>query len=196
MADDSPSTTGDPYQPARSAPARGRRPRRPRAPGAYTRLALWQRFALAFAVAIALAGAMVIYVDRHNTNSNPSLNVASEVRANKESEILVAQDQAPHTVRLRAGVKPARQLERAIHARLASQVATGAIPGPLEPARCQPSGEPKGGRHAFSCAIVSDNVTYPFVGIADSVGRTLTYCKRDPPPAPTDNVPLSSACRL
>jgi hypothetical protein len=151
---------------------------------------------LAAVIAIALAGAMVIYVDHHNTNSNPSLNVASEVRANKESEILVAQDQAPLTLRLQAGVKPARQLEHAIHTRMASQVANGAIPGPLEAARCRPSGAPNGGRHPFSCVIVSDRVTYPFVGVADPATHTLTYCKRDPPPAPTDNVPVSSRCRV
>ena len=97
--------------------------RRERAPGAYLRLALWQRFALAGLIAVVLLVAMVIFIDHNNTNSNPSLNETAEVRANREAEILVRQDQAPHTVRLVSGLAPAAALERVLHARMASQIA-------------------------------------------------------------------------
>jgi hypothetical protein len=168
--------------------------RRERAPGAYLRLALWQRFALAGLIAVVLLVAMVIFIDHNNTNSNPSLNETAEVRANREAEILVRQDQAPHTVRLVSGLAPAAALERVLHARMASQIARGVIDGPLKAAKCSAHGTPSRGRRPFSCAIVAGQVTYPFAGVVDASARRITYCKRDPPPTPSDNVPPSARC--
>ncbi|MGO9820591.1 MAG: hypothetical protein ACLPTJ_08065 [Solirubrobacteraceae bacterium] len=172
------------------------RPRRRRAPGAYLALPLWARFALTIAVTLALLVPGVIYVNNHNTNSNPSLNEASEVRANREAEILVAEDQAPHSLQLAAGEKPAVAVEHAIRHRIASQISAGAIDGPLQRTSCRASGSRPGGRVAFSCEVVADSVTYPFLGVVDTRVRRVTYCKRDPPPAPTDNVPVSPRCVL
>lgn len=194
VEDASPAAPGTPEGPP-SGPGRTRSERPPRAPGAYLRLPVWQRFVLASVIAVALLVAMVIYVDRNNTDSNPSLNEASEVQANREAEVLVEQDQAPHTVQLTAHVAPAIALERTIHARLAAQIAAGAIDGPLKPARCRPTGPPSGGRHPLSCTVVAGEVTYPFLAVADLPAHSLTYCKRDPPPAPSDNVPVSARCR-
>ena len=174
-------------------PQRGRRRR---APGAYLALPLWARFALTIVVTLGLLAAMVIYVSNNNTNSNPTLNEASEVRANREAEILVAEDQAPHTLRLAAGQKPATAVQRAIRHRISSQIAAGAIDGPLQRTSCRATSSRPGGRTAFSCAVVADSVTYPFLGVVDTGARTVTYCKRDPPPAPTDNVPVSRRCVL
>jgi hypothetical protein len=168
--------------------------RRERAPGAYLRLALWQRFALVGLIAVVLLVAMVIFIDHNNTNSNPSLNETAEVRANREAEILVRQDQAPHTVRLVSGVAPVAALERVLHARMASQIARGVIDGPLKAAKCSAHGTASGGHRPFSCTIVAGQVTYPFVGVVDASARRITYCKRDPPPTPSDNVPLSARC--
>lgn len=190
----------DPGTPLRDRPQQRRprqrtlRQRRPRAPGAYLRLPTWQRFVLAGGIALALLVAMVIFVARNNTNTNPSLNEAAEVRANREAEILVREDQAPRTLRFKG--EPAHELQRAIHARMAAQVARGTIDGPLEQARCRLTGPPRGARHAVYCTIVSSGVSYPFVGVVNSAARRITYCKRDPPPAPSDNVPVSSSCRL
>ncbi|MDQ6836082.1 MAG: hypothetical protein M3016_07825, partial [Actinomycetota bacterium] len=92
---------------------------------------LWRRYALSVLVAGCLLAGMVIFVNGHNTDSNPSTNPATAVRANREAEILVAQDQAPRSARLETGSPAVGALERAIHARLAAQVAGGAIPGPL-----------------------------------------------------------------
>lgn len=178
----------------------GSEPRQPaqrrRAPGAYLALRLWVRFAITIVIALGLLAAMVIYVNNNNTNSNPTLNEASEVRANREAEILVAEDQAPHTLRLAAGERPSIAVERAVRHRIASQIAAGAIDGPLQHAACRASGSRPGGRTAFSCKVVADSVTYPFLGVVDTRARIVTYCKRDPPPAPTDNVPVSRRCVL
>jgi hypothetical protein len=136
-----------------------------------------------------------LFVNRHNTNSPTSTNDAAQVEANRDAEILVEQDQAPRTARLSAGLAPAAALEQTIHARMARQIAAGAIDGPLKRARCKASGASKGARKAFDCTIVAASVTYPFLGVVDTSARRVTYCKRDAPPVPSENVPISRRCR-
>ena len=43
-------------------------------------------------------------------------------------------------------------------------------------------------------AVVAGGVTYPFLGVADPRARRVTYCKRDQPPVPSDNIPVSRRC--
>ena len=194
MVDD--PSVGPPAGPSPPAAApTPRRPRRVRAPGAYLALPLWSRFVLAAVIAVGLVAGMVLFVDRNNTNTNPSLNEASEVQANREAEVLVAQDQAPRVVRVAAGVAPAAALERAIHARIAAQVAGGAIAGPLRATRCQPRGPGTPSGRPYSCTVLAGGVTYPFLGVVDPRARQITYCKRDQPPVPSDNVPINRRCQ-
>lgn len=167
----------------------------PRAPGAYLRLPVGQRFALSLLVAAALLVALVLFVSAHNTDSPSSTNPAAAVQANRDAEILIAQDQAPHVVRLARGHASGAALEHAVRARMAAQVKSGSVDGPLRTARCRPLDAPTGSRRAFSCAIVAGAVTYPFLGVVDTAGRRITYCKRDPPPTASDNVPVSARCR-
>ena len=156
---------------------------------------MWERFALALFVASALMVAMVIFVSGHNTNSPTSTNPAAAVAANREAEILVAQDQAPRTVRLATGLAPDTGLKRVIHTRMAKQVNGGSLSGPVGRVRCRGVGSATGPRQAFACTIIAGGVTYPFLGVVDTSRRQITYCKRDQPPVATDNVPVSARCR-
>jgi hypothetical protein len=147
-------------------------------------------------VAVVLLTAMVIWVAAHNTDSGPVTdNPAAAVRANHEAEILVAQDQAPHVARLPAGVTATTALEQVIHARVAGQVRRGAIAGPLKRAHCRVTGARTAKAVGFSCTINSGSVNYPFLAAVDAAARRVTYCKRDPPPVPSETVPVSSRCR-
>lgn len=196
MAEGSPPTP--PLPSPRLSPERpppGRRPRPPRAPGAYLRLRLWQRFAISILAAVVLLAAMVAFVTRHNTNSPTSTDDAAQVQANRDAEILIEQDQAPRSARLSRGLTPAAALEQAIHAHLAGEIARGAISGPLKQARCRASGPTAPGRRGFSCSVVAGSVAYPFLGVVDTAARRATFCKRDPPPVPSDNVPVSRRCQ-
>ena len=184
---DSPS----PPPPSPPAPRSGRR----RAPGAYLAAPLWVRFVLALVISVALMTAMVIFVSANNTNFNPSTNVATPLRANRDAEILVAQDQAPRRAALPDGVAPVIGLERAIHRRLAAQVSRGEISGPLLAARCRAAGATAGARRAFACTIQSGGVVYPFSGVVATAARRITFCKRDPPPVASDSIPISPLCR-
>lgn len=169
--------------------------RRPKAPGAYLRLPLWARFALAAVIAAALVVAMVLFVDRHNTNAPTSTNIAAAVQANRDAEILISQDQAPRSVRLAGGLSPTAALVHAVRARMVHQIAIGAIDGPLGHARCIASGPGAGGRHPYRCTVVAGSVTYPFLAVVNTSARQVTYCKRDAAPVPSESVPVSRRCR-
>jgi hypothetical protein len=167
----------------------------PRAPGAYLRIALWQRFALAGVVTVALLAALVVYVNNNNTDSPKSTNPASDVEANREAEILVAQDQAPHTASLPGTATAAQTAARVVQASMKRRIARGELAGPLQRTSCRVAGRQTGSRRAFNCTAVAASVSYPFVGVIDRRERRITYCKRDPPPAPSDDVAVSPSCR-
>ena len=183
--------SSSPSPPSTPAPHSGRR----RAPGAYLAAPLWFRFVLALAICAALMTAMVIFVSNNNTNFNPSTNVATAARANRDAEILIAQDQAPRRANLPHGVTPVIGLGRAIHRRLAAQVSRGEISGPLLAAHCHTAGPTAGARRAFACTIQSGGVVYPFSGVVATAARRITFCKRDPPPVASDSIPISPLCR-
>jgi hypothetical protein len=189
----SPATAPDgPPPPAPDGPP----PPRSRAPGAYLNLPLWQRYAVALLVAVILLTGMVIWVNGHNTDSGPTNdNPASTLRANREAEVLVSQDQAPHSVRLPAGLGAQAALERVLHGHIAAAVRDGAIAGPLKSAHCRATGARSGARVGFSCTVNSGSVNFPFLAAVDTEARRVTYCKRDPPPVPSETVPVSSRCR-
>lgn len=174
-----------------SAPGGGRR----RAPGAYLAAPLWLRFTLALLIATALLVAMVLFVSTHNTDFNPRTNLAVAARANRDAEILVAQDQAPRGAVLPPGITPGAGLERAIHRRLSAQVRQGGISGPLTAAHCRSAGPAAGARRAFRCTIESGGVIYPYLGVVATNTRRITFCKRDPPPVASDSIPISPLCR-
>jgi hypothetical protein len=153
------------------------------------------RFVLALMICAALMTGMVVFVNANNTNYNPSTNVATAARANRDAEILIAQDQAPKRALLPHGVTAAVGLERAIHRRLAAQVSRGEISGPLLAGRCHAAGPAGGARRAFRCMIQSGGVVYPFLGVVATDTRRITFCKRDPPPVASDSIPISPLCR-
>ncbi len=138
---------------------------------------------------------MVRYVNGHNTDSPPSTNPAAAVQANRDAEILIAQDQAPLSAHLARGQTPAAGLEQSVEGRMSALVKAGNIDGPVHPARCHPAGSRTGSRLPFSCSIVAGGVTYPFLGVVDTARRRITLCKRDQPPVASDDVPVSARCR-
>jgi hypothetical protein len=156
-------------------------------------LPLWLRTTCSLGIAACLLVALVLYVSHHNTNSPPITNLAAEARANREAEILVSQDQAPHVARLSSGAGPAT-IERAIHTFMAGQIARGAISGPLQHEACAQVGPRDGVRRAFSCVVQAGGVRYQFGGVVDARARRITYCKRDPPAIPSQIVALSRRC--
>jgi hypothetical protein len=149
---------------------------------------------LSFGIGAALIVLLVRFV-QHNSGTSPANeSPAAAVRANREAEILVAQDQAPRVVRLGIGVAPAAALEHATRADIARLIAQGTINGPLGRSTCTPTGTLATSARAFGCTVVAANFNYQFVGVVDTLTRRITFCKRDPPPVPSQNVPVSPRC--
>ena len=162
-------------------------------PNLWLRLPLWSRWALSLLIAIVLIVALVIFVDRHNNDNLATLSPAAALRANREAEIVVSQDQAPHVVRLAPGVSAEVAFTRTIRGVMNQLLAKAEIDGPFDRVSCKRAGS-RAGHALFHCTGEADDVNYPFVGVVDERAHRLTYCKRDPPPVPSQNIPLSPRC--
>jgi hypothetical protein len=163
--------------------------------GSFSRPPLWLRWVLSVLVAVVVLILVVRFVDTHNSDATASQSPAAEAQANREGEIVVAQDQAPHVAALKAGVVPAAGIAHAVRADINHQINQGILNGPLQRTRCSAL-RPRAGALPFSCTVVAANVNYPFLGVVDVRARRITYCKRDPPPVPTENIPVSRRCQV
>jgi hypothetical protein len=159
------------------------------------RLPLWARWALALGIAAVLAVALVVYVDHHNTDSLAPESPTAAVRANREAEIVVAQDQAPHLARLSPMTTGQAGFADVIRADMNRRIASGQIGGPLRRVSCRGDGS-SARQSGFSCTAAAGGFNYAFVGVLDDRARRVTYCKRDPPPVPSENIPVSRRCTL
>jgi hypothetical protein len=154
------------------------------------------QFVLAFGVAAAMVIGLIRFVQSSTANQITTENQSAAVRANQEAEVLVAEDQQPHTARLPPGTAAKVALDHAIRADMAKLIAQGSLDGPLQQSSCAPTGARRGTKRGYQCTVQANGVGYPFAGVVDAHTRTITYCKRDPPPVPSENVPLSPRCSV
>jgi hypothetical protein len=155
---------------------------------------LWLQWVLSILVAVAVIVALVRFVQSSTANQITTENAAGAAQANRESEILVAEDQTPHAVRLTVHTAAAVAIDRAIRADMTAMIDEGSLDGPLQRSSCTRTGPPGKTRQSFGCTVSAAGVTYPFVGVVDARARTIVFCKRDPPPIPSENIPLSPRC--
>jgi hypothetical protein len=172
--------------PVIGAPRMAPRPRPPR-------LSLGAKWALSLLVAAALIVGLVAFVDGHNTDYTPGYPVSAKAaaEADREASVLERQDQAPQLLRAARGAAPVTALEHAMRSVMQARIADNDAGPPLRPARCHPT-VTLGGRHGFACTVLAGGVYYDFVGVLRA--RSITLCKRDPPPVPSETVPLDRRC--
>jgi hypothetical protein len=159
---------------------------------------LWVRWLLAIVGFLILIVAVRILTSGGEGSSGSTKSErAAEVEANREGQIVIEEDQAPHSAPLHAGVSAQVALELAITADAHDRILHGQLTGPLQRVRCGPAGPRRGGRQALRCTAHANGIAYPFVGIVDERARRLTWCKVDPPPSggATPEVPVSPRCR-
>jgi hypothetical protein len=156
-------------------------------------LPLWARWVISLSVSAALLVALVEFVDHHNTDSLATENPRAAIRANREAEIIVAQDQAPHVVKLRSGTLPRAALRRTVAAEMARRIAAGQVSGPVQHTTCARTGG-RAVTPAFRCTVDAAGVNYEFLGVVDVGARRVTYCKRDVPPVPSQSIAVSRRC--
>ncbi len=161
---------------------------------AHLRPPLWARWALSLGAGLVLLLALILFVEHNNTNSEATQSPAAVARANREAEVVVAQDQAPHVAVVAPGSGAHAAIVKAVRADMTSLVNRGIIDGPLGRISCRGTGAPAG-RPAFACTAVAGGINYPFLGVVDIQARRVTFCKRDEPPVPALNVPVSRRCR-
>jgi hypothetical protein len=154
---------------------------------------MWAKFAVSLTVGVILLVALIIFVNHNNTDSNQTLTPSEQAKVNREAERVVAADQAPQMVTLKPGESPHDGIVRTVHIAMASLVNRGVVDGPLQRVRCTRHGGTSG-RQAFTCVATANNVNYDYVGVVAVPTHRLTYCKRDVPPVPTQNIPVSPAC--
>jgi hypothetical protein len=155
--------------------------------------ARWLITILAFVVLILVGRGFV-----HNSEgaSGPSsAELKAEAEANREGDIVVEQDQAPHTASLRPGAQARVALEAAIAADTHNRIQSGELTGPFQGVRCAVSGSPHAGRQAFHCAVHSASIAYTFLAVLDEPAHQLTWCKVDPPANGATPIPVSASCR-
>jgi hypothetical protein len=152
---------------------------------------LWIRWALTLVVFAGLGiGVVAVYrgATRLDTGSGaPEPSV--------EGQAAVARDQAPQSRPLARAAAPRVALERAIAGDMRSRIRRNEVSRPLERSGCTPAGDRRGSRRAFRCKARTGGLVYPFLGVVDLRARRVTWCKRDPPPSPALDVPVSRRCR-
>ena len=160
---------------------------------AHYRPPLWARWVLSLGVGLILLVALIVFVDHNNNNSEATQSPAAVARANREAEVVVAQDQAPQVTVVAPGTGGRAAITKAVRANMTKMIDNAVIEGPLTRVTCTGTGT-HAGRPAFRCSAVADGISYPFFGVVDLRARRVTYCKRDAPPTPSLNIPLNRRC--
>jgi hypothetical protein len=156
-------------------------------------LPLWLRWFLSALVAIVVLVVVVRFVNANNNDATASQSRSAAAQANEESTVVVEQDQAPHVAKLQAGVSPVTGIAGAVRRDINHNVNQGFINGPIQHTRCTAL-KPRGHVLRFGCAVLAANLQYPFLGVVDVSTGQITFCKKDPPPVPSENVPVSRRC--
>ncbi len=155
---------------------------------------LWARWLLSLLGFAALIAVISVAVRGQGGSSQPDRS--AEVEADREGQIVIAQDQAAHSAALRSGIPARIALELAITADVRDRIRNGQLAGNLQSVRCERARSTLAGRRAYRCTARVANIAYPFLGVADEHARELTWCKRDPAPASNapQAVPVTPHC--
>jgi hypothetical protein len=159
---------------------------------------LWARWLLTILGFAALTVAIVIAIHAVNDSGASASERSAALEATREGQIVIAEDQAPHTSPLRSGAPTQVALQRAIAVDMDDRIRHGALTGPLQGVRCTPAGQRQSGRQTFHCTARAAAIAYPVLGVVDEHTRQLIWCKVDPSPVSNgpQEVPVSPRCRI
>lgn len=158
---------------------------------------LWARWLLTILAFAALTVAIVIAIHAVNDSGASASERSAALEADREGQIVIAEDQAPHTSPLPSGAPARVALQRVIAIDMRNLIRHGALTGPLQGVSCTPAGQRQSGRQAFHCTARAAAIVYPVLGVVDEHTRQLTWCKVDPSPVSNgpQEVPVSPRCR-
>ncbi|MGH2832722.1 MAG: hypothetical protein ACRDK2_08095 [Solirubrobacteraceae bacterium] len=158
---------------------------------------LWAQWLLTLLGFCVLTLAVWIAVRAINDAGPSQSERLANQEADRESQIIIEEDQAPRTSALHSAAGARHQLQLAIGADLHERIRQGALSGPVQGVRCLPYAAARSGREPFRCTAQAAGVSYPFLGVVNMRARQLTWCKVDPPPVAggPQEVAVSPRCR-
>jgi hypothetical protein len=161
----------------------------------WARIPLSVRWGISALIGVAAIVALVLFVTHHNDNGLAHVSAKAQELESKQADVLIGQDQAPRTVALDSASGAQAALVAGVRADMRHRIATGNVDGPLQSVRCGESGH-RAGALAFHCIAEAADVNYPFLAVATPSAHRAFFCKKDFPPSPTENIPVSRRCRL
>ncbi len=159
---------------------------------------LWARWLLTIFAFAVLTLAAVLFVRAHSEGSSAPTKSEreAEVEANREGNIVIEEDQAPHTAPLRTSGPALAALERVIATDARGRVQAGDLTAPFQSVHCNAKAT-AGADQAFSCTVHAAGVAYPYLAVFNKRALQFTWCKVDPPPTGgAPEVPVSARCKL
>jgi hypothetical protein len=161
----------------------------------WARIPLSARWAISLLVAIVLVVLLVRFVDRHSNNSLAHVSQKNLSAEAGQAKIVIGQDQAPVTVHVAAGASAQTALIAGVRRDMNRRITSATIDGPLTGVACGISGH-HGALVGYHCLAEAAHVRYPFVAVLTPSAHRVVFCKKDFPPIPSENIPVSARCLL
>ena len=156
---------------------------------------LWARWLLTiFAFAVLILAAVVFVHDHSEGTSAPTKSEReAEVEANREGNVVIEEDQAPHTARLGAGVATLIALERCDLRRRARPDPVRKPHGAISERALRSEGR-CGANRAFRCTVRAAGVELPLPGGARRAHTTVHVVQGRPAAVSGAPSPVSARC--
>jgi len=155
------------------------------------------QWVLPFSVAIAVVLAVVLYTHYETNDVNQQVDnynsTSAEVQENEQDTIIVKQQQAPHVLKLEAGLSAKASARKAVVGYMHYEINHSVMDGPIKSSSCTSAGGTPS-RLVLQCDVVASVVKYPFDVVVQRPAGTLTYCQVVAPPVPSMKIPVSARC--
>ena len=161
----------------------------------WSRIPLALRWGVCLIVGAAVIVLLVSFVSHNNGNGEATLSKSKLKQEYAQDTILVHQEQAPHSVRVASGSAAGATLVVHVRRLLQHQVTANILPGPVQRVRCWENAR-RGGRIGYHCSAKADDIAYPFVAVYTPRTRRAVFCKKVYAPVASEDIPVSSRCRL
>jgi hypothetical protein len=161
----------------------------------WSRIPLMVRWGVCLVIAAVLIVLLVAFVSHNNGNGEASVSKAKLKQEYAQDTILLHQEQAPHSVRVHSAAAAQAALATGVGRLMRRQVTANILPGPVQRVRCWESAR-QGSRVGYHCSVKADDISYPFLAVYTPHAHRAVFCKKVYAPVASENVPVSSRCRL
>jgi hypothetical protein len=161
----------------------------------WSRIPLVARWGVCLLIGAVLIVLLIAFVSHNNGNGEASLSKTKLKQEYAQDTILLHQEQAPHSVRAGSPAAAQTALVAGVGRLMRRQVTANVLPGPVQRVRCWASAH-QGSRVGFHCSVKADDISYPFLAVYTPSAHQAVFCKKVYAPVASENIPVSSRCRL